>query len=164
MRSDMVRNATTQIATIAKWSLLCGKIQLAVCLSLVTFITGCGSGQRSIYRAGGKVTFANGAPLTHGWVSFRQVEGEPKMTARGEIQPDGSFQLTTYDAGDGAILGRHQALVVAPIAQNTRWGPANVAPPAPEIHERFENFESSKLEFVVTKDTAKNQFNIVVTK
>jgi glutamate synthase domain-containing protein 3 len=56
----------------------------------------------------GKVTY-RGKPLTGGTVVF-----EPDSAGReayGSIQPDGSFTLTTYQSGDGAVRGLHRVAV-----------------------------------------------------
>jgi len=31
----------------------------------------------------------------------------------GTIEPDGSYRLTTFDSGDGALLGRHRVTIEA---------------------------------------------------
>jgi hypothetical protein len=36
----------------------------------------------------------------------------PEIQARGTIESDGSFSLTTYEKNDGAIAGDHQCVVV----------------------------------------------------
>jgi hypothetical protein len=85
---------------------------LIACAAAVTSLaTGCGNYKAKTYPAGGRVTFQNGTEVTSGTVSFRPLEGELKTSARGEIQPDGSFELTTFTAGDGALPGRHEVLV-----------------------------------------------------
>jgi hypothetical protein len=40
-------------------------------------------------------------------------EGSSGHIATGQIGPDGSYTLTTFNTGDGAILGTHKATVVA---------------------------------------------------
>ena len=100
--------------------------------------------------------YDDGTPLSRGLVTFRLVDGAEALTARGPIQSDGTFTLTTFTTGDGAMAGKHQALVVVPIVEGYT-GP-------PPINPRFNSYESSKLEFTVTDDTNKNQFTIVVTK
>lgn len=57
----------------------------------------------------GVVTY-NGKPLPYGRVSFRPQAGSP---ATGDIQSDGSFSLSTYGNGDGAIVGTHQVSITA---------------------------------------------------
>ena len=42
------------------------------------------------------------------------AEGDEKRVGKaalGQMQPDGSFVLTTYDEGDGAVVGKHKPLV-----------------------------------------------------
>lgn len=50
----------------------------------------------------------NGAPLPFGIVMFQPEKGQ---AAQGEIQPDGSFQLSTYGPNDGAVPGHHKVSV-----------------------------------------------------
>jgi hypothetical protein len=52
----------------------------------------------------GKVTY-KGQPLTQGSVVFEPDGGRE---ANGEIQPDGTFVLTTFRIGDGAVPGVHR--------------------------------------------------------
>jgi hypothetical protein len=56
----------------------------------------------------GKITY-KGRPLTQGEIVF-----EPNSAGReayGNIQPDGTFELTTFKAGDGAAPGTHRVAV-----------------------------------------------------
>jgi hypothetical protein len=56
----------------------------------------------------GKVTL-KGKPLTQGQIVF-----EPDSAGReahGSIQPDGTFELTTFKPGDGAAPGTHRVAV-----------------------------------------------------
>ena len=50
----------------------------------------------------------NGRPLEFGSVTFQPRSGQP---ARGVIQKDGSFSLSTYRPGDGAVVGEHQVRI-----------------------------------------------------
>jgi hypothetical protein len=118
-------------------------------------LAGCDS-SRQTYPAGGTVLFDDGKPLSQGLVTFRLTGTAESVTARGPIQRDGTFTLTTFKDGDGAIAGTHQALVVVPLVESYT-GP-------PPINRKFSSYESSKLEFTVTKNAQQNQFKIVVTK
>lgn len=63
----------------------------------------------------GKVLY-KGQPVTRGTISFFPIEGkggDSGQPAIGEIGSDGSFELTTYDTGDGAVTGQHKAIVVS---------------------------------------------------
>src|SRR5579884_1223222 len=80
------------------------------------FLVGCGDASRpKLGRVSGKVTY-NGQPVPKGVVSFVPRSGPGAATgqgATGEIGSDGSYTLTTFDKGDGAVLGEHTVLVVA---------------------------------------------------
>jgi hypothetical protein len=52
----------------------------------------------------------DGKPLEFGFV---QVIPEGDRAAQGDIGPDGRFQLTTYETGDGCVPGKHKVRVVA---------------------------------------------------
>lgn len=74
---------------------------------VVLFLTGCGSGHPERGIVQGTVTL-DGKPLTKGSVTFWPTVGR---SALGEIQPDGSYTLTTFEPGDGAIVGSHKVTI-----------------------------------------------------
>ena len=126
-------------------------------------LVGCSRGKEPTYRTVGTVSFTDGTPLTAGWVSFRSLDSGKNVTARGQIQPDGSFELSTFFPQDGAVEGRHQAVVVAVSFHNERELPTNTPPPPPLVDPRFANFTTSGLEFAVSADPEKNRFVLQVT-
>ncbi len=71
---------------------------------------GCGGAPEAAARlstpvpVSGLVTY-KGAPLTRGTVVFEPDAGRP---AHGEIQSDGRYTLTTFNSGDGAVVGAHR--------------------------------------------------------
>jgi hypothetical protein len=81
---------------------------LAALLALTLF-GGCGSGLPERGKVTGKVTF-NGKPVPQGTVTFYPKTGR---SASGRIQPDGTYTLTTFDEGDGAIVGSHEVTIEA---------------------------------------------------
>jgi hypothetical protein len=84
--------------------------------TLLIALAGCsGSNQNEVARVRGMVTL-DGKPYTQGGSVVFQPEAQCKM-ATGRIQSDGSYELTTYSAGDGAAVGRHQVLVLPRPAQ-----------------------------------------------
>jgi hypothetical protein len=96
-------------------------LQSALTLSVCVALYGCGGGDAlymEVAPARGKVTF-NGQPVTDGSVMFTPVpsgEAEDRMTgksASGELDSNGEFVLSTYEAQDGAIVGKHQVTVMA---------------------------------------------------
>lgn len=75
-------------------------------------LTGCGGGEQlEVAPVTGTVT-CNGKPITSGSVSFtpisEEAKGMPGKPAFGDIGSDGTFVLTTYEEGDGAVIGKHR--------------------------------------------------------
>ena len=87
-----------------------------ILLSTVTvgflFCLGCGgtssSAVMATYPVKGRVTY-KGKPLTKGSIQFEPTDSG--RGASGEIKPDGTFVLTTYKEGDGAVPGMHRVSV-----------------------------------------------------
>jgi len=79
---------------------------------LPLLLLGCGgSGGKETAEVRGTVTL-DGMPYTQGGTITFRPEGGGKM-ATGYIESDGTYALTTYSAGDGAVLGRHQVMFLA---------------------------------------------------
>jgi hypothetical protein len=59
----------------------------------------------------------DGKPLAHGKIMFAPVSNagghQAGKVAVGNIQPDGTYELTTYSNGDGAIVGDHWVTLLA---------------------------------------------------
>lgn len=82
--------------------------QLIAIALVATMTLGCDRGPKRA-RVHGKVT-VGGQPITKGVVMFYPDDGRPAI---GQIEPDGSYELTTYDPGDGALLGEHLVTIEA---------------------------------------------------
>lgn len=81
-----------------------------ICFSMVLLVAGCsGPSQLETAPVKGTVTY-KGKPLKYGNVSFRPAAGSPST---GRIQEDGTFTLSTYGDGDGAIIGTNQVSITA---------------------------------------------------
>lgn len=100
----------------------------AAALAALVTLAGCGGGGMKTAVVRGKVTY-KGAAVPNGTVSFIPASGP---AATGEIQPDGSYTLTTYRSGDGAVLGPHKVVIVAMQDQAGRL-PEERAPLPPPI-------------------------------
>lgn len=86
-------------------------IRVLALLGFTFALAGCSSnGRLKTAVVSGKVTF-NGKPVPNGTVLF--IPETPGPTATGEIGPDGSYALTTYQKGDGAVLGKHKVVISA---------------------------------------------------
>lgn len=133
-------------------------------------ICGCGDGRLETYLVKGRVTFTDGAPLPRGTIEFqpalqavnaKSADPTGRVGARGAINEDGTFEMSTFEPGDGAIEGKHRVLVTAGLPP----GPIDPFAPnsKPLIHARFQRFETSGLEFTVTPD-GENDFEITVER
>jgi hypothetical protein len=72
---------------------------------------GCGSGSAplpDLIPVKGKVTY-KGQPVTKGVVRF-EPDGYGRM-ASGQLQSDGTFELSTVKSGDGVVAGEHRVTV-----------------------------------------------------
>jgi hypothetical protein len=90
----------------------------AAVLACSPIAVGCGgSTQRpQMGRVHGTVSF-DGKPVDKGRVTFTPVAAEGTSggaSAMSPIESDGSYSLTTFDTGDGAIVGQHVVTVVVP--------------------------------------------------
>jgi hypothetical protein len=86
-----------------------------VCLAGVALlVAGCSEGGKPTAPVSGKVTL-DGEAVTSGVLTFSPVASgaEAGKGASGVIQSDGSYTLTTYAAGDGAVIGTHRVLYTA---------------------------------------------------
>ncbi|WP_339734225.1 hypothetical protein [uncultured Gimesia sp.] len=80
---------------------------------------GCGGGPGNldVAKVSGKVT-CEGKPVTQGSIAFTPItDGDrtmPGKPALSKINSDGTFQLTTYEQHDGAVVGKHKVSVTFP--------------------------------------------------
>jgi hypothetical protein len=100
----------------------------------------------------GKVTY-NGQPLQFGSVTFQPTRGQP---ARGEIQSDGSFELSTFSLGDGAFVGPHKVKIACYESQNPAFvkGPGEQRLGRSLIPVKYTLLDQSGLTAEVKPDTA----------
>jgi hypothetical protein len=88
-----------------------------ICLSLLAGTVGCGGGpaKESVTPVTGKVLH-QGKPAVGAKIVLIPLSGRSDgLQARGEVGPDGTFQLTTYAPDDGAPVGEYAVAV--------RWYP-----------------------------------------
>jgi hypothetical protein len=81
--------------------------RLAVAAALVLLVGTAGCGRR-LYPVHGTVTLEDGQPLTRGMVIFEGEHDGVAVMARGQIKPDGSYELGTEKPGDGAPPGKYR--------------------------------------------------------
>ena len=131
---------------------------LGLTLVLATIGSGCGNadpGKPKLGKVNGKVTY-NGKPVTSGTVTFTPEAtkgGATGQGALGQISADGSYDLTTFDTGDGAILGQHIVTVVSYSDPNYGKpkpdGTYDYKLPKPAIPEKYTKVDQSPLRCTV---------------
>jgi hypothetical protein len=107
----------------------------------VLALAGCGSDRLKTAVVRGTVTY-RGKPVPNGTISFIPASGP---SAAGEIQPDGSYTLTTYRKGDGAVLGRHTVVIVAMQDMSNRLPEQRNPLPPPIVPEQYTHQATSDL-------------------
>jgi len=111
---------------------------------------GCGSRLNTVV---GKVTLADGSPLTRGMIVFDGMMDGKTVSPRGEIKADGTFVLGTLKPGDGVPTGKYRALI-NPLDSSEV--------PDEQKHIPFDykycRLDTSGLEFTV--EPGKNEFTI----
>ncbi|MFO0921046.1 MAG: hypothetical protein U0905_00965 [Pirellulales bacterium] len=83
-------------------------------LTCSVLLCGCGTSHPPTFPVYGKVMFPDDEPVRIGTVEFRQEgagQDGNRAIARGTIQEDGTFQLSTFNPNDGALAGTHQVTV-----------------------------------------------------
>ena len=112
-----------------------------LCLGL-TLLPGCGPSGLPTAPVRGKITY-NGRPVPNGTVISRPAGDAPSAT--GDIKPDGSYELTTYVDGDGAVLGKHELMIMA-VEDNSGLLPEQrSATPALIVPAKYTSFDTSGL-------------------
>jgi hypothetical protein len=114
---------------------------------------------RKLYPVTGKVVFKDGSPLRGGMVVFSPVDPESHVGARGYIQADGTFELSTAQPGDGSLEGRYRVLVRPPLQGRGEDDPLRKVP---LIDLRYTQFETSGIEVEVKP--GKNELTIEVDR
>jgi len=108
-------------------------LAVAAVIAFAAGLAGCGSGQLGTASVSGKVSF-NGAPVPGGTITFYPAGGEAGTESRpasGPIKPDGTFVLTTYEEGDGAVPGKYTVGFSPPPTAEAAAAPEGAhAPPA----------------------------------
>lgn len=126
-------------------------------LCVLNVVAGCGGGVTT-YPVKGVVTIKGEGPLSVGQIIFTSNE----ITAKGAIQKDGSFTLTTTTDRElsGAPAGKYQVYILgaATYEDNTKLdSPSKIL-----IDSKFNDYRTSGLKYTVEPDA--NMFEIVVTK
>lgn len=87
------------------------RVNLLFLVAAVAAGCGGGTGQKPAFKVSGKVTF-EGKPMAGGGsISFMPMSKENARGAGGTINEDGTYTVTTYQEGDGAVAGEYRVLI-----------------------------------------------------
>jgi hypothetical protein len=103
---------------------------MAACTAVV-FAAGC-SGEKKIptFPVTGKVLTAEGGPVDHALIVLHpQSSNATAPKPRGTTNADGSFELSTFNTGDGAPEGRYQVSIERWLRKDPNESPVNHLPP-----------------------------------
>jgi hypothetical protein len=129
-------------------------ICVAFCAAFVA-LGGCGrKGALETAPVSGKVTY-RGKAVPTGTIMFVPAEGP---AATGEIGTDGSYKLTTYNTGDGAVIGNHKVSVTALQGMGDALPEQRSATPPPLVPVKYLSDATSGLTAEV-KPKVDNEFN-----
>jgi hypothetical protein len=118
-----------------------------ICSLMTLAIAGCGSKYPPTAPVKGKIII-NGKPVTTGRISFHPTTGE--RPAMANIQPDGSYSLTTFESGDGALLGHHKVSIKSTRIENESAPPKDFKEDA-QLAAEFGKKAGPHLVFLVDK-------------
>lgn len=104
-------------------------------LALAMLLTiGCGkSGTTPTVKVTGTVTFS-GAPVAGAVVGFTPEQGRP---ASGTTDASGKFTLSTFETGDGAVLGKHAVTITDSAEAQDEGGEVDYSLPSEAAPGRF---------------------------
>jgi hypothetical protein len=130
---------------------------------------GCGGADKDmppLAKVTGKVMY-KGKPVTNGSVIFTPIAGkggETGQVATGQLEADGSFTLTTFNTGDGAIIGQHNVTVesrgedINTLNQPRADGTIAYVLPKPTVPKKYLTPAKTPLKYTVTPEG--NHFEI----
>lgn len=132
----------------------------AFAVLLLAVIWGCGSksDHPETVPITGKVTY-KGQPVTKGTITFQPDGGQP---ATGQLQPDGTYSLSTFAERDGALPGHHQVMILATDADPTLMPGSSPGYKTPKelVPKKYAQLDTSGLVADVAKDKTTFDFDL----
>ena len=132
-------------------------ILIFICVGMV----GCSSAPEETYPVEGTVTL-DGKPLEGGSVLFLQTtssESDKNYTARGKIDSEGHYELSTFGKNDGAVAGKFRVAVMSGYEPTGEAG--GPPPPKKDVPGIYRNPDTSGLQFEVEPKTNKIDIPLV---
>ena len=121
-------------------------------LLALNMLSGCNGNS----RLSGKVTFSDGEPVKQGMVIFTT----DTFQARGEIQKDGSYTVSSRGKNDGIPQGNYRVSLTGVVKIDTQNGRNPMPFPVTICDEKYLKPETSGL--TCTIPAAGNRFDIVL--
>lgn len=86
---------------------------VALFISLALVCAGCGPAAPKLVPVRGRVSYADGRPVTAASVCFTPdaANGDDGKLATSLLMEDGTFDLRTYPHGDGAMIGTYKVTI-----------------------------------------------------
>ena len=112
---------------------------LGLALAVLACLVGCGESKTSPVNGRVKLKDGSDVSVLKGYSLTFESEGG-KSSSVGEVNADGTFQLSTFGANDGAVPGKYR------VAINPLINPNPDKPPTKsKLSAKYENLESSGL-------------------
>jgi hypothetical protein len=133
-----------QLSTFLPSSSATALLALAICLPAL----GCQKSEERVatFPVSGKV-LKGGVPINYATIVFHPVDASDTAVAkpRGVTNPDGTFQLTTYDGNDGAPAGSYQVTIQQWLTEKPEEGPKN------RLKEKYSDPKTSQLTATISE-------------
>lgn len=126
---------------------------------LILMSTGCGSSQPTVVPVQGKVVFSDGQPVKLGTVEF--YSDEHQLSATGTIRNNGSFLLGTFTTDDGAVPGKHRAIVMQMVINDTMT--KHVLDHGAPVDPIYGSYITSPLEVIIS-ESGSNEITLTVER
>lgn len=134
---------------------LCGLLLIATLCSTV----GCGSDRPQVFPTQGKVVFSDGSPVKLGTVEL--YSDEHKVSATGTIRNNGMFLLGTFSTDDGAVAGKHRAIVTQMVINDTMT--KHLLDHGSPVDPTYGSYNTSPLEVTILNN-GPNEITLTVEK
>src|SRR5437868_14843602 len=86
---------------------------VGLALATLACVVGCGHGKTAPVNGRVKLKDGSDASVLKGYSLTFEAEGG-KSSAVGDVNPDGTFQLSTFAANDGAVPGKYRVAINPP--------------------------------------------------
>jgi hypothetical protein len=130
---------------------------------------GCSGGDAKVYPVKGQVNF-EGQPMKGGGsIAFIPTGGQVGAAAGGEIKEDGTYELMTYDPGDGSMPGDFRVAITQVTVKEPEASPDGSAPkpvdgpnvqPQDQIPQIYSDYTNSPLTAKVEEKSNEINFDL----